>query len=206
MAKHNLWFAVAAAAASAAMLAACGGSSGGGATVPSLAASGAAATGSSNGGAGQSRAVALHAAASCIRQHGIPTYQDPVLTPGGQVYTDSRSFDNATSAVMAAAMSACQTLIVRADFHPDAEPPAPPQLVEAGVKSAECARLHGLPNMTDPTSQTSYTPGHGFGLTASEVPAGGKASPGFQEARRMCGRLFDAEIRASTLGSLGHDG
>jgi hypothetical protein len=60
--------------------------------------------------------------------------------------------------------------------------------------------------MADPTSQTIYTPGHGFGLTAAEIPAGGKASPGFQEARRACATSFDAEIRASTLGSLAHDG
>jgi hypothetical protein len=148
----------------------------------------------------------LHAAANCIRQHGIPNYRDPVLTPSGQVYTDSRPFDDATRSVTAAVVSACQTLIVRAAFHPDGEPPAPPQLVQAGVRSAECARSHGLPNMADPTSRTMYTPGHGFGLTASEVPAGGKASPGFQEALRVCRAAFDAEIRASTLGSLGHDG
>lgn len=34
----------------------------------------------------------MHTAAQCIRQHGIPAYSDPVLTPGGAVYSDSRSF------------------------------------------------------------------------------------------------------------------
>lgn len=203
MARKSVWLA-AAALASGAMLAACGGSGGGGATVPSLGASGGGGGGA--GSANQSRAAELHAAANCIRQHGIPSYQDPVLTPNGQVYTDSRSFDDATNAVRTAALSACQTLIVRAGFQPDAEPAAPPQLVEAGVRSAECARLHGLPNMTDPTTRSMYTPGHGFGLSAAEVPAGGKMSTGFQEALRACHAQFAAEIRASTLGSLGHDG
>lgn len=217
MRRNSLWLAAAGALASCAMLAACGGSSGGGAAVPSLAAAstststsagagGAVGSGANSGGAGPSRAAALHAAANCIRLHGIPNYQDPVLTPSGQVYTDSRAIDDATGAVATAAMHACQTLIVQAGFEPTSEPPAPPQLVQAGVRSAECARQHGLPNMADPTSQTAYTPGHGFGLTDSEIPAGGKASPGFQEARRACGAYFDAEIRASTLGSLGHDG
>jgi hypothetical protein len=129
-----------------------------------------------------------------------------VLTPGGQVYTDSRPFDDASRAVQAAALSACRALITRAGFHPDGEPPAPPQLVQAGVRAAECERLHGLPNVTDPTSRSEYTPGHGFGISAAEAPPGGKASPGFQEALRACHTSIDAELRASTLGSLGSDG
>ncbi|HSR86484.1 MAG TPA: hypothetical protein VLM11_20105 [Streptosporangiaceae bacterium] len=205
MARNSLWLAAATALASCAMLAACGGSSGGGATVPSLGTSAGAVSGGGSG-SGHSRASALHAAAACIRQHGIPTYHDPVLTPSGLVYTDSRSLDYATSSVMTAAMTACQTLIVRASLQPGREPLAPPQLVQAGVRSAECARVNGLPNMSDPTARSTYTPGHGFGLTAAEVPAGGKASPGFQEALRACHTQFAAEIRASTLGSLGHDG
>ena len=64
----------------------------------------------------------------------------------------------------------------------------------------------GCRTMKDPTARTPYTPGHGFGLTADEVPAGGKLSHGFQEAIHACGRQFGAEIRASTLASLGHDG
>lgn len=200
MATRSLWLAAAAALASCAVLAACGGPSGGGSTVPSLG------TSVAGGDAGQSRASELDAAASCIRQHGIPAYHDPVLTPDGQVYTDSRSFDDATGAVMSAALSACRTLIVRADFHPDGEPPAPPQLVQAGVRSAECERLHGMPNVTDPTSRSMYTPGHGFGISAAEAPPGGKASPGFQESLRACHQQIAAELRASTLGSLGSDG
>ena len=204
MARKSLWLVAAAALASSAMLAACGGSGGGGATVPTVAAT---TTGSAaSGGGNQSRAAALHAAAACIREHGIPNYQDPVLTPSGQVYTDSRPFNDASAAVSTAVLSECQTLIVRADFQPDAEPPAPPQLVRAGVLAAECERLHGLPNVTDPTAQSNYTPGHGFSLSGNEVPAGGKLSPGFQQAVRACHRPMDAEIRASTLGSLGSDG
>src|SRR4051812_23597710 len=34
------------------------------------------------------RRAKLHAAANCIRQHGLPKYQDPVLTADGYVYTD----------------------------------------------------------------------------------------------------------------------
>jgi hypothetical protein len=167
---------------------------------------GAGSQGSGSPLAGSGRAAALHAAAQCIRQHGIPSYQDPVLTSGGQVYSDSRSIQDATAATIGAVQQACGALAARAGLNPAQEPPAPPQLVEAGVRAAECMRAHGLPNDQDPTAQTPYTPGHGFGMTASEVPAGGKASPVYQQAAQACRSRLDDEIRASTLASLGHDG
>lgn len=156
-------------------------------------------------GGGGNRAAELRAAAQCVRQHGVPSFADPVLTPGG-VYSDARSFQNASQAALSEVRAACGTLMTRAGLNPGKEPPAPPQLVQAGVRSAECARAHGLPNMKDPSARTPYTPGHGFGLSADEVPAGGKLSHGFQEAGRACGRLFAVEIRASTLASLRNDG
>ena len=157
-------------------------------------------------GTGSGRAAALHAAAQCIRQHGIPSYADPVLTSGGHIYSDSRSIQDAPDATINAVQQACGALAARAGLNPGQEPPAPPQLVQAGVRAAECMRAHGLPNDQDPTPQTPYTPGHGFGMTASEVPAGGKASPVYQRAAQACRSLLDTEIRASTLASLGNDG
>jgi hypothetical protein len=176
----------------------CGGSAAP-AAVPSL--------GGASGGAGTggNRAAELRAAAQCIRQHGVPGYADPVLTPTG-VYSDSRSIQDASPAALSDVRAACGALMARAGLNPENEPPAPPQLVQAGVRSAECARAHGLPKVKDPTSHSPYTPGHGFGMTADEVPAGGKLSQGFQEAAHDCGRLFAAEIRASTLSSLSNDG
>lgn len=178
----------------------CAGCGGGAApaTVPSLG-------GGGSGHGGSSRSAELHAAAQCVRQHGVPGYADPVLTPSG-VYSDSRSFENASQAALSEVRSACGTLMARAGLNPVHEPPAPPQLVQAGVHSAACARAHGLPNMKDPSARTPYTPGHGFSLSPDEIPAGGKLSPGFQEAIHACGRLFVAEVRASTLSSLSNDG
>ena len=183
------------------LLAGCGGSAGSPPGIPTLSQ----AAGQGQGSA-SSRAAALHAAAQCIRQHGVPAYADPVLTASGQVYTDSRSLDDAPRSVWDTLQQACGALAARAGLSPDAEPPAPPQLIQAGVRAAECMRAHGLVNDRDPTAQTPYTPGHGFGLDSSEVPAGGKASPVFQGAAHACRSLLDAEIRASALGSLGNDG
>ena len=189
-------------------VAACGSSSSAPPAVPSLSQSPAGGQAGSTPGADTTiggRAAALHAAAQCIRQHGIPGYTDPVLTPGGQVYTDSRSFEDVSRSVADAVEHACAALIATANLNPMREPPAPPQLVQAGVRAAECLRAHGLPNVTDPTARSTYTPGHGFGMTASEMPAGGKQSPVWQHARQACAAQVNAEIQASTLASLGND-
>ena len=177
----------------------CGGSAAP-ATVPSLSGAG------GSLGTGGGRAATLHAAAQCIRQHGIPDYADPVLTSGGAVYSDRRSIQDASQSVQDTVQAACGSVLAQARLNPMNEPPAPPQLVQAGVRAAECMRAHGLPNDADPTARTPYTPGHGFGLSAGEVPAGGKLSQGFQQAIHACGPLDAAEIRASTLSSLGQDG
>jgi hypothetical protein len=196
------------------------GSSHGSSAVPSLSASGAAA-GSSHAGYSTSRVAALHAAAQCIRTHGIPSYQDPVLTADGQVYTDSRSildFESAAgvtsggkgngNSALDAIRTACGTLMATAGFQPDDQAPAPPKLVQAGVKLAQCLRANGLPNYRDPTSSSPFTPGHGFGISADELPnngAGGKADPTFQRALTACQALNNAEITASDLTNLAHD-
>jgi len=203
--------------AGALLVAGCASSGSGPAAVPSLSqAAGQGSQPASQGASGSQaastqgswsgRAAELHAAAQCIRQHGIPAYSDPVLTASGGVYSDSRPIQDAPQSATNAVQQACGTLAARAGLNPGSEPPAPPQLVQAGVRSAECMRAHGLPNVQDPTAQTNYTPGHGFGLSGNEVPAGGKANPVYQAAAHACRSLLDAEIRASTLASLANDG
>lgn len=156
------------------------------------------------GDASPARKAKLHAAADCIRQHGIPTYKDPVLTSDGHVYTDARSVQDASDATMHAVQAACATQISAAGFQPDEQAPAPPAMVQAGVKAAQCLRANGLPHVKDPTGATLFTPGHGFGVTQDEMPSGGKQDPTVQRAFTACRALLDAEIRLSTLESLGN--
>jgi hypothetical protein len=198
----------AAALAGTLLLAGCAGSGPAAPAVPTAPQGGAVSSQPSEAGqaAANGRAAALHAAAQCIRQHGVPSYQDPVLASGGRVFSDLRSIQDAPDATISAIQQACGTLVARAGLSPQDEPPAPPQLVQAGVRAARCMRAHGLPNVHDPTAQSPYTPGHGFGMTANEVPSGGKASPVYQAAAHACRSLLDDEIRASTLASLGRDG
>ena len=139
-----------------------------------------------------------------------------MLTPDGYVFTDARSIQDAgvneadaqQQALLNSIRRACGHLFTLAGLQPDDESPAPPQLVQAGVRSAQCLRTNGLPNMRDPTSETPFTPGHGFGLTADELPnhgALGKQDPAVQRAFTACRSLLDTEIRASSLSSLVHD-
>ena len=164
-------------------------------------------TSSNAAGAGAPQPDKLHAAADCIRSHGVPSYQDPVVDSAGHVYTDSRSIQNLSSTQSQAIEQACSSLIAAAGFSPADEPPAPPALIAAGVKAAQCLRAHGLPDYRDPTSRTGFTPGHGFGLTADELPnngALGKQDPALQRAFSACSKELETEVRASTLGSLAH--
>ena len=110
--------------------------------------------------------------------------------------------------LLGAIRQACGSLFATAGLQPDDESPAPPALVRAGLPAARCLRAHGLPNYRDPNSDTPFTPGHGFSLSADELPnngALGKQDPAVQRAFHACRPLLDAEIRASSLSSLSHD-
>ena len=175
----------------------------GGPSVPAL--GGSTSTSGAAAGSGGDRVAEVHAVAECIRSHGAPTYQDPVIDGSGHVYSDTRSLDRLSRAALAELDRSCGALAAAAGFSPTDEPPAPPALVAAGVRSAQCLRQNGMPAMHDPTSASPYTPGHGFGLTARDLPnngALGKADPAVQRAFKACRALLDAEIRASELTSL----
>jgi hypothetical protein len=159
-------------------------------------------SGGTAGGSVQQRRAALHTAAECIRQHGITEYKDPVLTADGHVYTDARSYEEAEDSTREAVEAACGDLLSAAQFQPTEQAPAPAALVQAGVRSRQCLREHGLVNLTDPTATTRFTPGHGFGVNPQEMP-GEKTDPVVQRALEACRSILDEESRLSSLGSLG---
>lgn len=176
--------------------------SGSGPTVPVLGSARA------TSGTGTDRVAAIHAVAECIRSHGAPTYSEPVLDAEGHVYSDRRSLDNLSRGTLSDLEHSCGALAAAAGFSPSDEPPAPPALVAAGVHSAQCLRQNGMPTMHDPTSSSTYTPGHGFGLRAQDLPNNGrlgKTDPAVQRAFHACRTVLDAEIRASELTSLAKD-
>ena len=173
------------------------------ASVPSLQSRGSAAGARHN-------AAALHTAAQCIRDHGIPNYQDPVVGPGQIVYTDQRNLEKASGSVLQNARSACRELVAQANFDPSQRPHPPAQMVRDGVREAQCLRAHGLPNWPDPSPSDTFDPGHGFQVTdaafAGAVPPGAnpKQSSAFQTAITACRAENDAVQRDSQLSSLAH--
>ena len=68
-----------------------------------------------------------------------------MLTADGHVFTDARSLQNASDATIEAAQHACAAQISQAQFQPDAEAPAPPKLVAAGVTLRSTGRGTGSP-------------------------------------------------------------
>ncbi|HEY3262202.1 MAG TPA: hypothetical protein VGJ95_18385 [Pseudonocardiaceae bacterium] len=159
--------------------------------------------GSGAGSASGDRVAALHAAAECLRQHGVRNFADPVLGANGEVYTDTRALDSIDRAQADAISSVCARELGAANWNPGQQPPAPAALVAAGVRAARCMRENGLPAFHDPTADSPYTPGHGLGMRAEDLPPGAdKQTPAVQHAMQACRELLDAEIRASALDQL----
>ena len=180
------------------------------ATIPSLSGSG---DTHAHGGYSPTRVSQLHAAAQCIRSHGVPSYQDRSWrrTPGvhrcaqlprpqqgrsPRAIRDRRNPPGVRQPDRNRGLPAVRR-------GAGATPARP-----GGVRAAGCLRANGLPNYRDPTSASAFTPGHGFGITADELPnngALGKQDPAVQRAFTACRSLLDEEIRQSDLTHLGHD-
>ncbi|MGW4947975.1 hypothetical protein ACWEOZ_41025 [Actinoplanes sp. NPDC004185] len=183
-------------------------------TVPRLAVGGSAGTGEGTGEQQNPNAVGgdssarrrarLHAAAQCIREHGAPRYQDPLLTADGYVYTDDVALRDVEQPQMTAIEAACGDLIRAATFSMRDQGPPPPRLIQAGVKSAQCLRANGLPKVKDPTVDSRFAPGKGFGLDPAGIPAGGKQDPTVRRALEACRSVLDEEAAMSSLGNLGN--
>jgi hypothetical protein len=182
-----------------------------GPAVPQLSGGGASAEGRRDnnpnavrGDSGAARRTRLTAAAQCIREHGAPRYQDPLLTADGYVYTDDVALRGLEEPQLTAIEAACHDLIRAANFAMSDQGPPPPKLIQAGVKSAQCMRANGLPDYPDPTVDSRFAPGKGFGLNPQAIPAGGKADPTVRRALLACRSVLDEEAALSSLGNLGH--
>jgi hypothetical protein len=150
------------------------------------------------------RRAKLHAAAQCIREHGATQYQDPLLTADGFVYTDEPSLRGLEEPQLTAIDTACHDLITAAKFGIHDQGPPTPKVIAAGVKAAQCMREHGLPDFKDPTVDSPFVPGKGFGLDPQTLPPGGKADPTVRRALQACRSVLNEEAALSSLGSLGN--
>ena len=194
---------------------ACG--SGSSASVPTAPPSGPAGTasgaakGAPSVGYSEQRLGQIRAASRCVREHGVPNYQDGVLTADGHVYTDSRSIQDALGKdpglVEARAAGGLRPALHRRRVRARRRV-AGPARARPGRRPVVALPPHSrTAGDGDPDSSTPFTPGHGFGLTSDELPGGGrlgKTDPTLQQAFQACRSELDAEIRASTLAELAH--
>jgi hypothetical protein len=154
--------------------------------------------------------TALHAAAQCIRDNGVPNYADPVIGPGDVVYADQRSLEKVSDSVVNNVRRACSALAAAANWDPSERPHPTAQMLRDGVREAQCLRAHGLPNWPDPQPSDTFDPGHGFQVNgdafAGAVAPGEnpKQSAAFRNAAAACQSEIEATMRDSQLANLAH--
>jgi hypothetical protein len=133
-----------------------------------------------NGRAGATPLV--HAAAQCLRDHGIPNFPDPVLDTRGRPQIDDQLLNSLPASVTQAAEQACTAQIDAAQRAADTQrPPATPQELAQDTRFAQCMRQHGWPNFPDPDADGSFR-----ASTQSAMPSS-KNDPSFQACRSQLG-------------------
>jgi hypothetical protein len=98
--------------------------------------------------------------AACVRQHGLPSFPDPIpgANGGPREPVDAPLIPDSI-------ISACSSIGER--LPPEAGPtPAPPDVFAGWLAFAACMRSHGLPDWPDPEADGS------FGLPASIMSLG----------------------------------
>jgi len=124
----------------------------------------------------------IHTAAQCVRDHGIPTFPDPVFDTRGQLQVDDQLLHSLPASVTQAVEQACRAQIEAAQQAADAErPPETPQELAQDTRFAQCMRQHGWPNFPDPNAQGQFV-----SSTPGALPPT-KSDPSFQACRSQLG-------------------
>ena len=113
--------------------------------------------------------------ATCMRDHGVPSFPDPETSAGIQIPI---SLAKNPSPAFKSAMQACKYLMVAEGGSP---PVVSASQKAAAVKLAQCMREHGVPNYPDPT----YQDGQEVPPSIAN-PAINPASPAFSAASKAC--------------------
>jgi hypothetical protein len=115
---------------------------------------GSASPASSNGGSPASFTTAAFKYSSCMRNHGLQSFPDPIMTDhsGQQVAYMATPSSVAASPAFKAANKVCQRILTPVlDTTPD---PAAQATRERHLAAfAKCMRSHGVPGFPDPTNQ-----------------------------------------------------
>jgi hypothetical protein len=123
--------------------------------------------------------------ATCVRAHGVPDFPDPQLsTSGGSVKITMQAHPGPhgtdDSASFQSAQQACRSLLPAGLSSGGSTPGL--RIQSQYLKAAACVRLHGIPNLPDPTF------GGGVHVT---LPAGlDQSSPQVVKALAACKSLI----------------
>ena len=90
------------------------------------------------------------------------------------------------ASVLAAVQAACGSVLARAGSTRERAARTAAAGPGGGPRGRGAAGARAAERCRPDVANTPYTPGHGFGLSACEVPAGGKLSHGFQQAAHAC--------------------
>ena len=121
---------------------------------------------------------------SCMRSHGEPQFQNPIVSGNTVAYQVTPSLGIGTPRYAQA------TATCRRYLPPGIQPPGTEQITQADeldyLKAVACLRTHGFPSVPDPT----FT----GGSVHINVPKIYKSSPSFQRAVATCRKLIPAGL------------
>jgi hypothetical protein len=125
-----------------------------------------------SGSAGQTPLAKAEAYSHCMRNHGVPNWPDPVLTPSGGYGFRTVGIDP-HSAAFQSATQACDALVPQGWSTGQQLSPAQQQ---AWLDWAKCIRSHGMQDFPDPK----------FSGGAVQISGGGSSSPQLTSAMDAC--------------------
>lgn len=121
----------------------------------------------------QSPLAQAQAYSQCMRDHGVPNFPDPELTPGGDYGYRTNGIDG-RSAAFQGALQACKDL--PSPWQSTGKQLSPAQQ-QAWLRWARCIRANGVPEFADPT----------FSGEEVHITGGGPgSSPQLQSAMNAC--------------------
>ena len=141
---------------------------------------------------------ALHLAGQCIRQHGIPSFPDPIVASSGpakgKAILDKQAFLAVPNSVVSRVLAACQTALAQAGISGRTAGPTIPTADQVYYLRADaCMRSHGITDFPDPT----FSGGHVSFSIPSSIDI---HSAQVNRARLTCQKLIPSGLPDSGSG------
>lgn len=130
-------------------------------------------TGSASSGGGDSEQDQLLAYSQCMRNNGVPNFQDPEIGDNGEFTLDLNG-EGLDQATLQAAQDKCRHLLPNGGVPQTMDP----ERLEQLRRYAQCMRDNGVPSFPDPSSE-------GLQLNGND-PQLNPESPAYKRANAAC--------------------